>query len=111
MLTGKMQKYESVHVVMWLLKDSCWMLELKWLGAIVMVPTILIAAYIVYKTRQIREVYVNCAIFFWIVANSYWMMIEFFNNNHHKNLAAIPFALGFVFIFIYFAAARKEAEL
>jgi hypothetical protein len=111
-LFDRIRNYENVHIVFWLIKDTCWMLELKWLGAIVMFPTLFVAVYIVYKTRHTAEVYINAGILCWIVANSYWMMIEFFNDNHYKNLAAIPFALGFLFvgIFYYNYFTKKVSE-
>jgi hypothetical protein len=101
-LLDRIKNYENVHIVFWLIKDTCWMLELRWLGTIVMVPTLFVAIYIVLKTWHSNEVLINAAIFFWILANSYWMMIEFFNDNLYKHYAAIPFALGFVFVSVYY---------
>ena len=101
-LLDKVRKYESMHIVFWLIKDSCWMLELRSLGAIMIIPTIFIALYILIKTRQTIDFYLNAAILFWISANSYWMLIEFFNNNELRYFAAIPFAFGFLFVGIFY---------
>ena|SRR6218665_596973 len=101
-LLQKIRKYENLHIVFWLIKDSCWMLELRWLGAIMMVPTLFLAIYLVIKTLHTPDAYISLAIFFWILANSYWMMMEFFNDNHHKNLASIPFGLGFVMVGLFY---------
>jgi hypothetical protein len=101
-LLQKIRKYENLHIVFWLIKDSCWMLELKWLGAIMMVPTLFLAVYLVIKTLNTPDVYISMAIFFWIMANSYWMMMEFFNDNHYKNLASIPFGLGFIMVALFY---------
>ena len=78
------------------------MLELKWLGTIVMAPTLFLAVYLVIKTIGTPNVLINISIFFWIFANSFWMMMEFFNHNHFKNFASIPFALGFIFVGIFY---------
>lgn len=112
-LLDKIRKYESMHIVFWLIKDSCWMLEFKLLGTIMIVPTLFLAIYLVIKTLKTRDVYLNTAIFFWISANSFWMLMEFFNNNNYKNLAAIPFALGFVFVALFYFSgdAKKQIEL
>ncbi len=108
-LLEKIRKYESMHIVFWLIKDSCWMLELKWLGAIMMVPTLGIAVYIVYKTISTLDLYINLAILFWIMANSFWMMMEFFNDNEYRYFATIPFSLGFIFVGIfYWKTYRKK---
>lgn len=107
-LLDKLRKYESMHIVFWLMKDSCWMLELKWLGALMILPTVSLAVYLVLKTIRTRDMYINIAIFFWISANSYWMVMEFFNNNLYKNFAAIPFALGFVFVAAFYLSGDSK---
>ena len=77
-----------------------------------MVPTLFLAAYLVYKTWGIVDVFINTAILFWIMANSFWMMMEFFNDNQYKYFASIPFGLGFIFVGIfYFQTFRKKAKV
>ena len=66
------------------------------------IPTLLLAFFIVYKSVKTNEVYLNIAVFFWITANSLWMLMEFFNHDRNKNLSAIPFALGFLFVAIFY---------
>ena len=108
----KIRKYENLHIVFWLIKDSCWMLELRWLGAIMMVPTLFLAVYLVIRSRGTVDVYISAAIFFWILANSYWMMIEFFNDNHYKHLAVIPFGLGFIMVgFFYWKSYKVKPDV
>ncbi|MBA3664136.1 MAG: hypothetical protein H0W61_08015 [Bacteroidetes bacterium] len=110
-LWDKIRKYESMHIVFWLIKDTCWMLELRWIGALMIFPTLSLAVYLVYKTLKTHDVYINIAIFFWIAANSFWMMMEFFNENHYKNFAAIPFGLGFAFVALfYFSGDSKRTH-
>jgi hypothetical protein len=106
-LLDKIRKYESMHIVFWLMKDTCWMLELKVLGAIMIAPTLFLAVYLILKTARTKDVYINTAIFFWILANSFWMLMEFFNNNHYKNFAAIPFSIGFMFVGVFFIQNYK----
>jgi hypothetical protein len=101
-LWERIKKYESLHIVFWLIKDSCWMLELKWLGIIMVIPTLIIAAIIVYITLKTTDIFLNLAILFWICANSFWMYIEFFTIGEYKLWASIPFSLGFIFVAIYY---------
>jgi hypothetical protein len=111
-LVDRLKKHENLHIVFWLIKDSCWMLEIKWLGTIMIAPAMGMAVWITYITRKLPEVYLNMAVLFWITANSYWMIIEFFNDNVYKNLAGIPFALGFVFVGIfYFKEYRRSPKV
>jgi hypothetical protein len=83
------------------------MLELKWLGTIVMIPTLFLAIFLILKSLKSKDVYINTALFFWIAANSFWMMMEFFNSDNYKNFAAIPFGLGFIFISIFYWKTYK----
>lgn len=98
----KIKHYENLHIVFWLIKDSCWMLELKWLGIAMVIPTLTIAGLIIYVSRKTRDLYLNLAIFFWICANSCWMYIEFFTDGRYKLMASFPFALGFIFVGIFY---------
>jgi hypothetical protein len=107
-LLDKIRKYESMHIVFWLIKDSCWMMEWKWLGALMILPTVSLALYLVFKTTGTRDIFINIAIFFWISANSFWMLMEFFNDNQYKNFAAIPFALGFCFVAIFYLTGDSK---
>ena len=59
----------------------------------------------------------NLAIVFWISANSYWMMSEFFGFDtvpigtitDGKHLAIIPFSIG-LFILLYYYLVQKPRE-
>jgi len=108
--TERLKKYDNLHIIFWLIKDSCWMLELRWLGAIVMVPTLYLALHIIFKTLHTKDVFINIAIFFWITANSFWMMMEFFNNDRFKNYSLIPFCLGFLFVGIYYLKSFQASQ-
>lgn len=110
-LWEKIRKYESLHIVFWLIKDSCWMLQFKWLGILMVIPTLTIALIIVYITRKTHDVYINLAVLFWISANSFWMFIEFFTTGELKLLASIPFSLGFIFVGFYFYKSLKAKSL
>ncbi|MES2678865.1 MAG: hypothetical protein V4635_03230 [Bacteroidota bacterium] len=98
MSSDTFKRIENLHIIFWLVKDTCWMLELKWLGAAMMLPTLGLAIYFIYKTFYSIDLYLNAAIFFWILANSYWMMAEFFNDGAQKELAILPFSLGIVMV-------------
>lgn len=83
------------------------MLEWRWLGVIMVIPTVAMALYILKKTMGQVEFYLNLSICFWISANSFWMCAEFFNFIEYKFLAGIPFALGMVSIAIFYYKQSK----
>jgi hypothetical protein len=73
------RKMENLHIVFWLFKDVSWCMIWKPLGIAMIIPTLAIAIVIAVRTRQyMSEVCHNLAIVFWISANSYWMISEFF---------------------------------
>ncbi|MES2566029.1 MAG: hypothetical protein V4565_04150 [Bacteroidota bacterium] len=101
-LLKKIKNYEYLNIVFWLIKDSCWMLDFKILATIMILPTLGLATMIVYHSWRTIDVYINASIFFWICANSVWMILEFFGYASHTIWASVPFALGFVFVGIYY---------
>ncbi len=78
------------------------MLQFKWMGILMVIPTVIIAGIIVIITRKTTDIFINLAILSWICANSFWMYVEFFTTGELKLWASIPFALGFVFVIIYY---------
>lgn len=105
----KIRRFENLHILLWLIKDTSWMLEWRVLGITMMFPTLVVAVLILLKTLKETEFYINLAIFFWICANSYWMCCEFFGHVEYKNYAAIPFALGLLSTGYFYY--RKFAEV
>ena len=107
----KYRKMENLHIVFWLFKDVAWCLGLKWLGTVMIIPTLIISIVIAYRTRQyVSELCHNLAITVWISANSYWMVSEFlgfdkkilFNEFTYKDLAIIPFVMGILILAFYY---------
>ena len=107
----KYRKMENLHIVFWLFKDVAWCLGLKWLGTVMIIPTLIISIIIAYRTRQyVSELCHNLAITVWISANSYWMVSEFFGFDHKiiwgdytfKHLAIIPFTIGILILGYYY---------
>lgn len=92
----KIRHYENLHIPLWLVKDTCWMLQWKTFGIIMILPTLIVALIITYKYGKAKddEFWINLAISFWIFANSYWMICEFSTHEELKNYAAIPFVAG-----------------
>jgi len=102
-------KFDNMHVLLWLIKDTCWMLEWRVLGTAMIAPTIAVAVFLALKSRLERVFWINVAICFWIAANSYWMLCEFFGHEDIKNWAGLPFALGFAAVAVfYLKPARRE---
>jgi hypothetical protein len=111
----RFRKMENLHIVFWLFKDISWCMIWKPLGIAMIFPTLIIAIVIAVRTRQfMSEVCHNVAIVFWISANAYWMISEFFafDSRHlfaeytFKHLAIIPFAIGILLLVYYYIIWR-----
>jgi hypothetical protein len=117
-IPARYRKMENMHIVFWLLKDVSWCMIWKVLGIAMIVPTLAIAIIIAWRTRDIKsELSHNLAITFWISANAYWMISEFFHFDtvkvfgglEGKHMAIIPFAIG-VLILGYYYLVQKPRE-
>ena len=119
-IPARYRKLENLHIVFWLFKDISWCMIWRELGIIMIIPTLSIAIYIAYRTRNIKsELAHNLAVAFWISANSYWMISEFFGFDEAKvfggyegkHLAMIPFIIGVIILAWYYLIQRpKEAK-
>lgn len=100
---SQLRSFENFHIVLWLIKDMCWCMLWKPLAIAMILPTLAFAVYITYKSRAFKaELYHNLAVIMWILANSIWMLGEFYFNDRSKYLALIFFIFGFVFIGYYY---------
>jgi len=111
----RIRKMENLHIVFWLLKDISWCMVWRPLGIAMIFPTLIIAIVIAWRNRQyMSEACHNVAIVFWITANAYWMVSEFFAFDTSplfgiytfKHLAIIPFIIGIVMLAYYYLIWR-----
>jgi len=100
-------RFDNVHVLLWLIKDTCWMLEWKVLGCLMIAPTLSVAIYLAIRSAAEQAFWINVAICFWISANAYWMVCEFVNREEYKDFAGIPFGLGFVAVALFYFGPQR----
>ena len=106
----KYRRIENLHILLWLLKDACWALNLKYPGMLMIIPTLFVAMLITYQTRKITSEFIhNLAVDFWILANCTWMTGEFFSLEENlvgpyglRQLSLIPFSLGLLILGYYY---------
>jgi hypothetical protein len=99
----KQRKSENLHIVFWLMKDISWCMLWRALGIFMIVPTLGAAILITWRARANRTDFAhNLAVVFWISANAWWMIAEFFEFDEAplwlgvsgRHFSMIPFALG-----------------
>ena len=96
---------ENMHIVFWLFKDMSWAMKFHLLGVVALIPTLLLSLLITWQTRKIRsEFFHNTAVTFWITANGYWMICEFYweELDYLRYFTAIPFSFGILFVGYYY---------
>lgn len=103
-------RFDNIHILLWLLKDTCWMLEWRILGTLMIIPTLGVAVAIAVRTSRTRTFWINLAICFWITANAYWMVCEFVEREAYKDFAGIPFALGLLSVAVFYVKGARPAE-
>jgi hypothetical protein len=106
---------ENIHVVFWLIKDASWAANIKWLGTLMIFPTLALAVYITYKRwSNITDRAHDLAISFWIFANSMWMVGEFNKWDEApifmRKWALLPFAIGLIIIAYYYLVQHRKVK-
>src|ERR1019366_4785127 len=99
----KLREYENLHIALWLLKDTCWVMTWRIPGMLMIFPTLFVAIHIAWKSRkQIDDLFHNIAVCLWIAANATWMTGEFFYNDGLRLYASVFFALGLIVVAVYY---------
>jgi hypothetical protein len=102
------RKFENLHIFLWLLKDTCWVMDFQALGVFMIFPTLSVAVMITIKTRKIvTELFHNLAVCCWIFANSIWMIGEFFFDDTSRPYATIFFIVGLLIMSYYYLFLQK----
>jgi hypothetical protein len=103
---------ENLHIVLWLLKDTCWALLWKPGGLIMIAPTVVVAFYILWRSRNnITDFFHNIAVALWICGNSLWMAGEFFTIDFRAYSVTL-FIIGLAtLVFYYLVLHKKERPL
>ncbi len=103
MTTPRIRSTENLHILLWLIKDTCWVQGYELAGVIMIIPTIFVAIFLTLRTRNVREEFIhNLAVVFWLCANSVWMVGEFFYDDSTRPYAVVFFALGLVTLAVHY---------
>lgn len=102
-IPARFRRTENLHILFWLVKDISWAMLWRPLGIGMLVPTLFVAVMITWQTRHLKaELFHNLAIVFWICANGFWMIVEFWDRDDLRTWTAIPFSIGLFFISWYY---------
>lgn len=103
---------ENGHILLWLIKDTCWAMEYRPGGMLMITPTLGVAFYILWRSRKSRvDLFHNIAVCLWISANSVWMAGEFYKLEM-RPVAAVLFLIGLsTLLFYYLFFFRKDRKM
>ena len=102
-LSEKNRALENFHIVLWLIKDLCWCMLWKPLALFMIIPTFIFAIFITYNSRKSRtELFHNIAVLMWILANSTWMIGEFYFKDGLKTIAFLFFMIGLIVVCYFY---------
>jgi hypothetical protein len=111
-MNSSIRKLENLHIAFWLVKDTFWVLDFRILGVIMIFPTLFLAFYITYKFRkQVSELYHNLAVCFWILANTTWMIGEFYFDDTFRPYSTLFFITGLIIIAYYYLFIFRKVKL
>lgn len=100
---NKIKKIENLHILLWIIKDTCWVQSYKLVGVSMILPTLLVAIYLTFKSKKQKEEMIhNLAVCFWLCANSVWMIGEFFFDDHTRHYAIVFFVLGLLTLALHY---------
>jgi hypothetical protein len=106
-----LRKYENLHIVLWLIKDTFWVLDLKIPGLIMVFPTIFVAIDITRRSFANRADFMhNLAVVCWICANAIWMIGEFYFDDRLRSVAIVFFSLGLTVVAIHYIFRIKRGQ-
>jgi hypothetical protein len=107
----KIRQYENLHILLWLLKDACWVMDWKISGLIMIIPTIAAAFHITWLRRDIRaDLFHNLAVCFWISGNSIWMIGEFFFDDTLRPVTTVLFISGLLIVAYYYFSSYRNRD-
>jgi hypothetical protein len=116
-IPARFRRMENMHIAFWLVKDISWCLIWKFLGIMMIFPTLIVSLIIAWRTRKTTsELAHNLAVTFWIIANSFWMISEFFHFDtmtvwrqfEGKHLSLVPFFIGLAIIAWYYLIQKRR---
>ncbi|MFN5621160.1 MAG: hypothetical protein ACK478_07650 [Flavobacteriales bacterium] len=106
----RLNRFDNLHILFWLIKDMSWCLMSKTVGTLMIIPTVAVALIILYRSREHLSSFIhNLSVLFWIAANSLWMLGEMYCADCTKPYAIWIFVGGTSILlgFYLFSSMKK----
>lgn len=103
-------KIENLYILLWLLKDLCWVVDWKLMGSIMIVLMVGVVIWLIWKMRKnYVELMYNFVVVCWICVNVIWMLGEFYFYDGICLYVIGVFVVGLgLLVFFYFGKILGE---
>lgn len=101
---------DTVNSVTWFFMDASWMLQMKEISLMMIVPTILTGIILCYIEKRRNVTFINLAILCWICMNVSWMFADIHGVASYLTIAKALFCLGVLFIFSAIGSSEKLSD-
>ncbi|MFN0203897.1 MAG: hypothetical protein ACKVTZ_20420 [Bacteroidia bacterium] len=88
-------KFDGFHLLLWLIKDTLWVMGFKNATLFMVFPTLTYTFYLLYKNYQDKDFFIlYLAILCWLLGNSAWIINDFWLQNQYDKVCYVFFFLG-----------------
>jgi hypothetical protein len=101
---------DTVNSLTWFLMDASWMLQMKEISLLMIVPTILTGVILCYIEKRKNITFINIAILCWICMNVSWMFADIHAVSTYLLIAKSFFCAGLLFILMAVATSEKISD-
>lgn len=92
---SKAIKFDSIHLLLWLIKDTVWVMGFKHIAIFMIFPTVGYTCFLLYKNYSDQNYFIlYSAILCWLLGNSAWILNDFLFDNKYNKVSYLFFALG-----------------
>jgi len=100
-------KIDFYHFSSWLLKDVFWLLKWKLLSTFMVIPTLGLTIYILFKTKKFLSI--ETIFSSWVMTNIFWMLHELYDTPLYLSYPFI--ILGIFTIVLYLIKNFKSFSI
>ena len=104
-------KFDSIHLLLWLVKDTLWVMGFKYATLFMILPTVGYTFYLLSKNYQDKNYFIlYLAILCWLLGNSAWILNDFLFENKYNVICYALFLLGIAIILFHILKQRNVSK-
>lgn len=101
----------SIHLLLWLIKDTVWLWSFDHLALFMIVPTIGYTCYLLYLNIKDKKIFIlYLANLFWLLGNSSWIVNDFVFENKYNIVSYLFFIIGIIIAFFHIIKLKNVGQ-